>query len=250
MISKICLSRALFCLAASMPMIVGVAPVIAQEVAAGTRFGEVVDVQLVNVEAWVTDSKGNPVLGLTTDDFELLEDGQPMEITYFSEIGAEKLKAIVESPPQEEKPPLPFTLEPPAEKPNLSPAYLVLYFDQIHLTVPSRKRLIKDVRPFLDSGVVDPERILVLRQEQNLHTEANFGSDRIELEQALARIVKSGTGWYDLSAGETTHCRTSEPAMGRDSQHAHQVGPMRRVCDAAPGRRSSPMRGWPPTEFW
>jgi len=193
MLLKNCSLPTLFRVAASMLTIVGVAPVIAQEEASDARFGEVVEVQLVNVEAWVTDGKGNPVLGLTMDDFDLLEDGKPVEITYFSEIGAEKLKAIVESPPQEEKAPLPFTLEPPAENPNLSPAYLVLYFDEIHLTAPSRKRLIKDVRPFLDSGVVDPERVLILTQGQDLYTEANFGSDRIALEQALARIVKSGT---------------------------------------------------------
>jgi len=190
--SKICLFRALFRVAPLMLMVVATAPVAAQEVADAT-FGEVVDVQLVNVEAWVTDTKNNPVLGLTIDDFELLEDGKPVEITYFSEVGAEKLRTIVETPPGEEKTPPPFTLEPPAENPNLSPAYLVLYFDQIHLTATSRKNLIKDVRPFLDSGVVDPEHVLILTQGQNLSTEANFGSDRIELEQALARIVKSGT---------------------------------------------------------
>ena len=62
MISKIRSSRALFLVAASMFMLVGIVPVIAQEAVSETRFGEVVDVQLVNVEAWVTDSKGNPVL--------------------------------------------------------------------------------------------------------------------------------------------------------------------------------------------
>ncbi len=166
----------------------------AQQDVADVGFGEVVDVQLVNVEAWVTDSKGSPVLGLTAADFEILEDGKPVEISYFSEIGAEKLRAIAETPPQEEEIPPPFTLEPPSKDPNLSPAYLVLYFDQIHLTVPSRKVVIKDIRNFLDSGVVDPERVLILRQESDLYTEANFGSDRIELEPALERIVKTGTG--------------------------------------------------------
>ena len=40
------------------------------------RFAEVVEVQLVNVEAWVTDGKGNPIKGLTAADFEILEDGR------------------------------------------------------------------------------------------------------------------------------------------------------------------------------
>ena len=168
-------------------------PAGAQQDVADATFGEIVDVQLVNVEAWVTDSKGNPILGLTIDDFEVLEDGKPVEITYFSEIGADRLRAIVESPPQEEKIPPPFTLEPPKANPNYSPAYLVIYFDEIHLSALSRKRLIQDLRGFLDSGVVNPENVLILTQGQDLYAEANFGSDRIELEQALGRIARSGT---------------------------------------------------------
>lgn len=169
------------------------ASLVAQQEVVEAQFGEVVEVQLVNVEAWVTDSRGNPVLGLTSEDFEVLEDDKPVEISYFSEIGAEALRRILETPPQEEKIPPPFTLEPPVENPNLSPAYLVLYFDEIHLTSTSRKRLIDDLRPFLDSGVVDPQNVLILTQGQNLTAEADFGSDRIELEQALVEIVSSGT---------------------------------------------------------
>ena len=165
----------------------------AQQDIADATFGEIVEVQLVNVEAWVTDSRGNPVIGLTVDDFEVLEDGKPVEISYFSEIGAATLRDLVETPQEEDRIPPPFTLEPPKENPNYSPAYLVVYFDDIHLTALSRKRLIQDLRPFLDSGVVNPENVLILTQGQNLYAEANFGSDRIELEQALERIAKSGT---------------------------------------------------------
>ena len=43
-----------------------------------------VDVKVVNVDVSVTDGGGKTVNGLTKDDFEVLEDGQPQAITNFS----------------------------------------------------------------------------------------------------------------------------------------------------------------------
>ena len=43
-------------------------------------------VEAVEIDAFVTDAKGNPVTDLTLDDFELLEDGMPQAITSVSMI--------------------------------------------------------------------------------------------------------------------------------------------------------------------
>src|ERR1700730_12309971 len=45
-----------------------------------------VTVNLVQVDAVVTDSKGNQITNLTADDFLLLQDGKPQKITHFSYI--------------------------------------------------------------------------------------------------------------------------------------------------------------------
>jgi hypothetical protein len=42
------------------------------------------EVNLIEVDATVTDDQGNTVIGLTADDFELFEDGQPQKIAAFS----------------------------------------------------------------------------------------------------------------------------------------------------------------------
>ncbi len=42
----------------------------------GSGFTERIDVELVNVDVWVSDSKGNPVAGLEARDFEILHDDQ------------------------------------------------------------------------------------------------------------------------------------------------------------------------------
>ena len=43
-----------------------------------------VEVDYVEVDAFVTDAQGNPVNDLTADDFEVLEDGKPQKVTSFS----------------------------------------------------------------------------------------------------------------------------------------------------------------------
>jgi VWFA-related protein len=43
-----------------------------------------VEVQVINVDAVVTDTDGKPVMNLTRDDFEVFEDGKPQKITNFS----------------------------------------------------------------------------------------------------------------------------------------------------------------------
>src|SRR5687768_18361136 len=43
-----------------------------------------VEVNYVDVDAIVTDDRGNFVSGLTRDDFELFEDGKPQKVDTFS----------------------------------------------------------------------------------------------------------------------------------------------------------------------
>src|SRR5215831_18363259 len=45
-----------------------------------------VRVDAIEIDAFVTDAQGNPVKGLTVDDFQILEDGAPQVITSFSQV--------------------------------------------------------------------------------------------------------------------------------------------------------------------
>ncbi|MDE2923757.1 MAG: VWA domain-containing protein [Acidobacteriota bacterium] len=63
-----------------------VAPAPGQEVEIPEVFSETIDVRVVNVEVVVTDRQGNRVQGLEASDFELLVDGKPTPIDYFTEI--------------------------------------------------------------------------------------------------------------------------------------------------------------------
>ncbi len=62
------------------------APVPAQQDDLPAVFSEVIDVRVVNIEVVVTDRQGNRIHGLKASDFELLVDGEPVPIDYFTEI--------------------------------------------------------------------------------------------------------------------------------------------------------------------
>jgi VWFA-related protein len=151
------------------------------------QFSEVIDVQLVNVEVWVTDSKGRPVSGLTVDDFEILEDGKSVSISYFAEVREDlpvepSLERELASPASPSRKP---------QIPVVDPSHLVVYFDQLHLLPASRRQAIRDLREFLAAEGVPPERILILSQAEGLRTEASFGSSWKELDEALERVGKA-----------------------------------------------------------
>ncbi len=61
-------------------------PAVAQDSPLPDLFSEAIDVRVVNVEVVVTDREGNRIRGLTANDFELLVDGEPAPIAYFTEI--------------------------------------------------------------------------------------------------------------------------------------------------------------------
>ncbi len=61
-------------------------PAVAQDGPLPDLFSDVIDVRVVNVEVVVTDREGNRVRGLTANDFELLVDGEPAPIAYFTEV--------------------------------------------------------------------------------------------------------------------------------------------------------------------
>ncbi len=58
----------------------------AQESEPTSIFGERIDVRVINLEVVVTDKEGQRVSGLEAGDFELLVDGEPTPVDYFSEI--------------------------------------------------------------------------------------------------------------------------------------------------------------------
>lgn len=58
-------------------------PAAGESLVEGQPFVDSIDVQVVNLEVFVTDRQGKRVGGLARDDFEVLEDGRPIQVSNF-----------------------------------------------------------------------------------------------------------------------------------------------------------------------
>jgi VWFA-related protein len=132
------------------------------------RFAEEVDVEVVGVDAVVTGEDGSPVPGLAAGDFEVLDDGQPVQVTHFTAGDG-----------------------PEAGSPAL---HLVLLFDDAELTPADRGVAFAAVRRQLDRLLGAADRVLVARQGPGIRIEQPFTADRALVEAALDRLERNAPG--------------------------------------------------------
>ena len=168
------------------------------------QFGEVIDVELVNVDVWVTDEEGQPVSGLTAEDFRVVHDDQEVEITHFVE-------QIVDTPSTATAGSTGFaegaagvTTAPVS---NLAPSLaledspsVVVYFDQLRTHPGHAESVVGDLQELLDSEVLDPKKIMILRQDTTVHLEAPFGSARSELQAAFDRLKEAAVEGMEIDS--------------------------------------------------
>lgn len=129
-------------------------------------FGETIDVRVVNVDVWVTDRDGNPVTGLEADDFEVREDGRPVELSNFYEFtdGLDATAREQEASSFRDRRPRQSDLdrfipaEPPPPEHRLS---LMVYVDNNNLTPTDRNRLLPFLRNFLSVQLSPYDRAML-----------------------------------------------------------------------------------------
>ena len=178
-------------------------------------FTETVEVEVVNVEVRVADREGLPVHDLTADDFQVFHDGQPVEVTNFTEFrGGDAAADGSGSTPKSGG----------AAAPNHS---LIIYFDDLHLRADNREALIDALEAYLPGSRTPAGRIMILRQADRLNIEAPFGSSAGSLEQALKRLRRSQPD-FGLEAGTRQALDEIQRAwnQSRDSESTGERGPM------------------------
>jgi VWFA-related protein len=169
-------------------------------------FGETIFVRVVNVDVFVRDKEGNPVTGLTVDDFELYEDGKPIAITNFYEYKEGKEVSDGDEPSEPEKRERPrsrdevFESHPglkASDVPEDQRLNLVVYVDQQNITPINRNRLFRDLRQFLNTKLDRDDRVMLVTYNRSLKVVRPFTTD--------SRLVADAT--YELekhTGGRTT----------------------------------------------
>lgn len=234
-------------------------------------FSDVLDVRVVNVEVVVTDRSGERVTGLTTADFELLVDGRPVPIEYFTEVrGGLAVEGTLEAEPPAKGVPTLVRGEP------VGTSYLV-FIDDFFPRPPDRDRVLESLKQQVAQLGPRDRMAIVAFDGTGLKMLSTWSQSAEELERVLRQAqARSAYGLQreaerreeDLArvtarAGITT----SDPRYELSLEERHYVdrleGQVERVVAAAsstlrsfaapPGRKVLLLLsgGWPndPPEF-
>ncbi len=143
-------------------------------------FFDVVEVEIVNVDVFVTDKQGRPVTGLMRDDFVILSDGKPVEITNF--YAAEGARAEGGVAPAVDTPA-------PAREPGLSLApiqapdhrlWMIVYVDNYNIDPLERNRVFPALRQFIGKSLGSDDRAMLVTYNRKLEVRQPF-TDQVGL---------------------------------------------------------------------
>ncbi|HLX10525.1 MAG TPA: hypothetical protein VKY89_21935, partial [Thermoanaerobaculia bacterium] len=149
----------------------------------GPLFGETIEVRVVNVEAVVTDRKGNRVPDLKPEDFRLKVDGKPIKIDFFNEVRGGQAIA----------PEAGATATVPG-LPDLAPgspvgtSYLV-FIDDYFSVAANRDQVLASLKDDLSRMGPEDRMALVAFDGKHLNLLSSWSSSSRELSRAIEREI-------------------------------------------------------------
>ena len=158
-------------------------PLIAQQ-PASPQIGEKVDVNVVLVDAVVTDSTGHQILGLDKDDFIVTENGEPQKIESIDYFTNRRLLDAREGS-------VPFKAERVKED-----RYFIFFFDKPEQgAMWDRLRLARQgALHFVDDEMQPNDHVAVVSHDMRLKVFSDFTNDRKQLHNALDDVLLFGLG--------------------------------------------------------
>src|SRR4051812_34966382 len=144
-----------------------------------------VEVNVINVEVYVTDAGGKPVTDLRERDFEVREDGRKVSISHFASLvgsGAAARNVVAKAPAVPQK-----TIEAATPEPG-EPWNLIVAVDNFDLHPASRTRALKQVREFLAHQLAPADRVMVVSLDSALRVRLPFSADRAAIDASLQQV--------------------------------------------------------------
>ncbi len=133
-----------------------------------------VRVEVVDMLVSVVDSIGEPVRGLTAEDFEVYQDGETVDLTFFSEETHSEGQALGGGPSE--------------VGPGSLPHRLILIFDRVSLEKKARKRTLKSLEKFLDSRLSPGTLVMVALAGGGIEVVQPFTDDLKKVKGALEAV--------------------------------------------------------------
>ncbi|MBZ0111377.1 MAG: VWA domain-containing protein, partial [Thermoanaerobaculia bacterium] len=228
-----------------------------------TGFFDVVEVEVVNIDVWATDREGNPYPGLTREDFIVLRDGRPVEISNFYAVAdgrprsAEDTTVTAIPEGAELEPPVQPMLH-PSLQPTVAPEHrlwLIVYVDNYDIDPLERNRVLPDIWQFLGRTLRPDDQAMLVTYDRSLEVRQPFTHDVARIQRGLEDLIdESGHALTRKRFRFDTLQRidqssSSGQALGYAKQYAEEqmngvqytVDALKRVIDSLgglPGRKA------------
>ncbi|MFL6198083.1 MAG: VWA domain-containing protein [Thermoanaerobaculia bacterium] len=194
---------------------------------------ESVNVNVVNVDVYVTDKSGKRIQGLTQNDFEIYENGKKVAVTNFYAVEGGKAKMIgdepVAAPAAADTPGRPAAPAQPAPLPEDQRLRLVVYIDNFNLHPFNRNRVMRELRAFLGQKLSRDDQVMLVTYDRELHVRRTFTSDPglindslLELEKISAQAVHADSERRD-ALRNIEESRSAVEALGYARSYAQST---------------------------
>ncbi len=165
------------------------------------NFIDRVDINVVNVDVFVTDKQGQRVEGLTKDDFELLVDKRPVAISNFYAVdpATRVAREQVDLLAARAEPSLTLETLDQSSLPEEQQLHMVLYIDNFNIHPRNRNRLMRYVRHMISERLAPDDRTMVVTYDRGLQVQQEFTTDAKRVLETL-RDVEEMIGHADDGA--------------------------------------------------
>jgi VWFA-related protein len=172
------------------------------------RLVENIDVRVINIDVVVTDRKGNPILGLKREDFEIFENSVPKAISNFYAV-ENSLPTVQEA---EEQLPAPTAAKPTIvrkdEVPDNLKRRIIFYVDNLSLAPFNRNRVFKQMKDFVTTVMRPGDEAMVATFNRSMKVRQGFTKDPVQVQQQLDIIAgESAMGSMNYSERKQTEDR-------------------------------------------
>lgn len=148
------------------------------------RFGEKLEVSEVQLDALVTDRRGNVVLGLGPKDFVVEENGEPVDVT---DVTFYSSRRFLDSPERARE----LGIEPNAVK---NDRYFILFFHDQRDILPRITAQLLDAgrrsKQWVESELLPNDYVAVVGYDYKLQFYQDFTTDHAKIEKAIDDAVR------------------------------------------------------------
>jgi VWFA-related protein len=146
-------------------------------------FYDTVEVHVINIEVMVTDAGDQPVTGLTRQDFQVYEDGEPVELSNFFAVEDRKVVAGAGA----EVAPGSGGVAP---TPRTRRLHLVVFIDNLNIRPEHRNRIFDNLRQYLSTRLDPRDRVMLVALNDRVEVAQKFTNDPERLLATLNTLEK------------------------------------------------------------